>query len=153
VEFTKKDGPAGARCGPAGMERPDPIHTMDGREHNGMVQLWRRGVLVRPRAQGGPPSQYAQNWYYNSEVGTTHGSSTSGRRQVGFFVTPGIRGQGGHAVGERSNVVVVPFPTTAERCFRSRVGAPRFFVFSCLRAGADLTGSAPGPPHAIVMSC
>jgi hypothetical protein len=62
---------------------------------------------------GGPPSMYAQNWYYNAQVwGPLDQHQPSVGEQVGFFVTAGDqRAKDVRLVTERSNVVVVPFPS------------------------------------------
>jgi len=64
---------------------------------------------------GGPPSQFANNWYYNAQVWAplTYHQPAVGE-QVGFFVTAGDqRAKDVHAVAERSNIVVIPFPSDA----------------------------------------
>ena len=77
---------------------------------SGCVQYW-RGLYEN----GGPPSQYAQNWYYDpSRWGPMTGYQPSPGEQVGFFITAGdARNNGVSLVKERSNVVVVPFPTSS----------------------------------------
>ena len=62
---------------------------------------------------GGPPSRYASNWYYNPRIWAplTYHQPAVGE-QVGFFVTAGDqRAKDSHIVAERSNIVVVPFPS------------------------------------------
>jgi len=63
--------------------------------------------------QGGPPSQFTSNWYYNPQVwGPLSSHQPAVGEQVGFFVTAGDqRAKDVRAVTERSNVVVVPFPS------------------------------------------
>jgi hypothetical protein len=62
---------------------------------------------------GGPPSQFAHNWYYNAQVwGPLDSHQPVPGEQVGFFVTAGDqRAKDVRAVTERSNVVLVPFPS------------------------------------------
>ena len=82
--------------------------------HNGQwstaggVEDW-RGMS----RQGGPPSRYASNWYYSPAVwGELASHQPSPGEQVGFFVTAGDqRAKDVRAVTERSNVVLVPFPS------------------------------------------
>ena len=82
--------------------------------HNGQwitaggVEYW-RGL----QRQGGPPSRYASNWYYSPAVwGELAGHQPFPGEQVGFFVTAGDqRAKDVRAVTERSNVVLVPFPS------------------------------------------
>ena len=62
---------------------------------------------------GGPPSRFASNWYYNPQLWApmTYHQPAVGE-QVGFFVTAGDqRAKDVHIVAERSNIVVVPFPS------------------------------------------
>jgi hypothetical protein len=74
----------------------------------GGVEFWRN--LER---SGGPPSRYASNWYYNPQVwGELASHQPSPGEQVGFFVTAGDqRAKDVRIVTERSNVVLVPFPS------------------------------------------
>ena len=82
--------------------------------HNGQwitaggVEYW-RGL----QRQGGPPSRYASNWYYSPQVwGELASHQPYPGEQVGFFVTAGDqRAKDVRAVTERSNVVLVPFPS------------------------------------------
>ena len=82
--------------------------------HNGQwitaggVEYW-RGL----QRQGGPPSRYASNWYYSPQVwGELASHQPYPGEQVGFFVTAGDqRAKDLRAVTERSNVVLVPFPS------------------------------------------
>jgi len=62
---------------------------------------------------GGPPSQYAQNWYYDPiRWGPMVGHQPQPGEQVGFLVTAGdARNNGNVAVRERSNVVSIAFPS------------------------------------------
>lgn len=63
--------------------------------------------------QGGPPSQFASNWYYSPAVwGPLASHQPAVGEQVGFFVTAGDqRAKDVRRVTERSNIVVVPFPS------------------------------------------
>jgi hypothetical protein len=74
----------------------------------GGVEYWRG--LAR---QGGPPSGYAGNWYYSPLIwGELASHQPSVGEQVGFFVTAGDqRAKDVRVVTERSNVVLVPFPS------------------------------------------
>jgi hypothetical protein len=82
------------------------------------VQFW-YGLLY----SGGPPSQYAQNWFYDAGrwAPMTYHQPAVGE-QIGFFVcagdcrntTDGSRSP----VKERSNVVFVTMPTDAGATFR-----------------------------------
>jgi hypothetical protein len=76
----------------------------------GGVEFWKG--LAR---QGGPPSRLAGNWYYSPAVwGELAGHQPAPGEQVGFFVTAGDqRAKDVRVVTERSNVVVVPFPSDA----------------------------------------
>ena len=62
---------------------------------------------------GGPPSGFAGNWYYSPAVwGPLATHQPAPGEQVGFFVTAGdARVKDVRSVVERSNVVMVPFPT------------------------------------------
>ena len=91
---------------------------------SGCIEYWRG----RPLA-GGPPSQYAQNWYYDPRRwAPMTGHQPAVGEQVGFFVTAGdARNNGVFFVKERSQVVLVPFPSDAGQTFRfSSAGAIRF---------------------------
>jgi len=74
----------------------------------GGVEYWRG--LSR---QGGPPSRYASNWYYSPQVwGELASHQPQVGEMVGFFVTAGDqRAKDVRIVTERSNVVLVPFPS------------------------------------------
>ena len=81
---------------------------------SGGVEYW--NGLER---QGGPPSMFTRNWYYSEGVwGPLATRQPSVGEQVGFFVTAGDqRAKDVRAVTERSNVVVVPFPSDAGAYF------------------------------------
>jgi hypothetical protein len=114
VEFTKKDGPGSwPDVRPPGWSG-DLQYTLwivlnvNGRWYaSGCIEYWRG--LDR---NGGPPSQYAQNWYYDPiRWGAMSGHQPAPGEQVGFFVTAGdARNNGTSILHERSNIVVVPFP-------------------------------------------
>lgn len=74
----------------------------------GGVEFWKN--LER---QGGPPSRVASNWYYNPQVwGELASHQPAPGEQVGFFVTAGDqRAKDVRVVTERSNVVLLPFPS------------------------------------------
>ena len=63
--------------------------------------------------QGGPPNEYAYNWYYSSDVwGPLANHQPANGERVGFFVTAGdARAKDVRTVNERSNVVALPFPS------------------------------------------
>lgn len=84
---------------------------------SGCLQYWRG--LDR---MGGPPSQYAMNWYYDPGrwgVMTSHQPAVG--EWVGFFVAAGnernVTDHSGTMVLERSNVVLVRFPDDAGATF------------------------------------
>ena len=114
IEFTKRDGP-GSWPDVAFMTPGENLQytlwivlNINGQWYaSGCIQFWRG--LDR---SGGPPSQYAQNWYYDpSRWAPMSGHQPAPGEQVGFFVTAGdARNNGISIVHERSNVVVVPFP-------------------------------------------
>jgi hypothetical protein len=74
----------------------------------GGVEFW-HGL----ERQGGPPSRFASNWYYSPQVwGELASHQPAVGEQVGFFVTAGDqRAKDVRIVTERSNVVLVPFPS------------------------------------------
>lgn len=115
IDFTKRDGPGSWPDVPFMVEGEHLQYTLwivlkiNGRWYaSGCIQFWRG--LDR---NGGPPSQYARNWYYDPiRWGVMAGYQPATGEQVGFFVTAGdARNNGRFVVKERSNVVVVPFPT------------------------------------------
>ena len=114
VEFTKRDGPGSWPDVPFGAPGDSLEYTLwivlniNGRWYaSGCIEYWRG--LDR---NGGAPSQYAQNWYYDpSRWGPMAGHQPAAGEQVGFLVTAGdARNNGNTIVKERSNVVMVPFP-------------------------------------------
>jgi hypothetical protein len=76
---------------------------------SGCIEYW-RGLYE----SGGPVTQYAQDWYYDPiRWGPMAGHQPAVGEQVGFFITAGdARNNGLFSVKERSNVVIVPFPTS-----------------------------------------
>jgi hypothetical protein len=74
----------------------------------GGVEFWKG--LAR---QGGPPSRISGNWYYSPAVwGELASHQPAPGEMVGFFVTAGDqRAKDVRAVTERSNVVMLPFPS------------------------------------------
>jgi hypothetical protein len=122
VDFTKKNG-AGSwpDYTPPGWTGPLQytlwiVLNINGRWYaSGCIQFWRG--LDR---NGGPPALYAQNWYYDSRRwGPMTGHQPATGEQVGFLVTAGdARNNGGTALKERSNVVMIPFPGPAGGVFR-----------------------------------
>jgi hypothetical protein len=115
VEFTKKDGPGRwPDVTPPGWDGGIEytlwmVENIGGQWYTaGGVEFW--NGLGR---SGGPPSRFASNWYYNPQVwGPLAGHQPAVGEQVGFFVTAGdARAKDVTIVRERSNVVVVPFPS------------------------------------------
>ncbi len=118
VEHTKRDGAGSWPDVPFITEGEDLQYTIwmvvnqGGKWYTaGGLQFWRG--LDR---MGGPPSQYAEHWYYDPvrwELLATHQPAVG--ELVGFFVTAGNqRNTGGAAlVFERSKIVMVPFPSDA----------------------------------------
>jgi hypothetical protein len=116
VDFTKKDGPGSWPDVPFITPGETLQYTLwivlniNGRWYaSGCIQFWRG--LDR---NGGPPSQYGQNWYYDPiRWGPMAGYQPATGEMVGFLVTAGdARNNGNVVVKERSNVVMVPFPTS-----------------------------------------
>jgi hypothetical protein len=115
IEFTKKNGPGSWPDVPFLTPGEYLQYTLwivlniNGQLYaSGCVQFWRG--LDR---NGGAPSQYGQNWYYDpARWGPMAGYQPANGEAVGFFVTAGdARNNGNAVVKERSNVVVVPFPS------------------------------------------
>jgi hypothetical protein len=117
LDFSKKDG-AGRwpDVTPPGWDGPLQytiwmIVSHGGRLYtSGGVEFWHG--LAR---SGGPPSRYAANWYYTPQVwGALASHQPAVGEQVGFFVTAGDqRAKDVRSVSERSNIVVVHFPSDA----------------------------------------
>jgi hypothetical protein len=113
IEFTKKDGPGSWPDVPFGTGNLEYtlwiVLNIRGQLYaSGCIQFWRG--LDR---NGGAPSQYGQNWYYDpARWGPMAGYQPANGEAVGFLVTAGDARNGGlSVVKERSNVVVVPFPS------------------------------------------
>src|SRR5579864_949326 len=115
VDFSKKDGPGRwPDVVPPGWDGPLQytlwmVVNVGGQWYtSGGVEFWYG--LDR---SGGPPSQVASNWYYNPQVwGPLANHQPANGEQTGFFVTAGdARVKDVRSVTERSNVVVVPFPS------------------------------------------
>lgn len=90
---------------------------------------------------GGPVTDYAANWYYDpNRWAPMSGHQPAPGELVGFLVTSGDARHGNDAIGlhERSNIVVVDFPTAAgER-----------FTFASAPAPAPAPPPAPVPTPA-----
>jgi hypothetical protein len=115
VDFSKKDGPG---------RWPDVVPP--GWDGSLQYTLW-MVVYINGRwytsggaeywygldRQGGPPNEYAYNWYYAPEIwGPLANHQPGNGERVGFFVTAGdARAKDVRTVNERSNVVAVPFPS------------------------------------------
>jgi hypothetical protein len=122
IDFTRKDGP-GSWPDVSFMTPGENLQytlwivlNINGTWHaSGCIEFWRG--LDR---NGGPPSQYSQNWYYDpSRWGPMSGYQPAPGERVGFLVTAGdSRNNGNVIVKERSNVVVVPFPSGGGGTFR-----------------------------------
>ena len=115
VEFTKRDGPNSWPDVPFGAPGDSLQYTLwivlaiDGRWYaSGCIEFWRG--LDR---NGGPPSKYAENWYYDANRWRPMtGHQPDVGEKVGFLVTAGdARNNGRSIVQERSNVVLVSFPS------------------------------------------
>jgi hypothetical protein len=115
IDFTKKEGPGRwPDVVPNGWDGPIQYTVWMVVNHGGRlytaggVEFWHG--LGR---SGGPPSQFANNWYYNPQLWaplTFHQPGVG--EQVGFFVTAGDqRAKDAHIVAERSNIVVISFPS------------------------------------------
>jgi hypothetical protein len=81
---------------------------------SGCIEYW-RGLYEN----GGPVSQYALNWYFDAiRWGPMTGHQPATGEQVGFLVTSGdARNNGPSSVKERSNVVLVSFPSASGQSF------------------------------------
>jgi hypothetical protein len=121
VDFTKKTG--GGRWPdvvPPGWDGPLQYTIWMVVNHGGQwvtsggVEYW-YGLEY----QGGPPSRYASNWYYSPAIwGPLASHQPYPGEQVGFFVSAGDqRAKDITLVRERSNVVVIPFPSDAGGSF------------------------------------
>ena len=91
------------------------VLNINGQWHaSGCIEYW-RGLYEN----GGPVNQYALNWYFDPiRWGPMTGHQPAPGEQVGFLVTSGdARNNGPSSVRERSNVVMVSFPSAAGRSF------------------------------------
>jgi hypothetical protein len=113
IDFTKKDGPdRWPDVTPPGWTGPVQytvwaiFKLRDGRLVTaGAVEFWHG----KDRS-GGNPSELAAHWF--DKVGDMRNHQPDAGEAVGFFLTAGDqRLKDVHAVRERSNVVVIPFPT------------------------------------------
>ena len=124
IDFTKRDGAGSWPDVPFGAPGDSLEYTLwividvGGTWYtSGCIQFWRG--LDR---NGGPPSEYAKNWYYDSiRWAPMTGHQPSVGERVGFFVTAGnernVVDGSCCSVQERSDLVVVPFPTDAGAVF------------------------------------
>lgn len=114
VDFTKKDGPdRWPDIVPPGWDGPlqytlwAVVRVGDRWVTSGGIEYWHG-----KNRSGGPPSGLAANWYYHVSALALHQPAPG--EQVGFFVTAGDqRAKDVHFVRERSNVVLVAFPSDA----------------------------------------
>ena len=91
------------------------VLNINGQWHaSGCIEYW-RGLYEN----GGPVNQYALNWYFDPiRWAPMTGHQPAVGEQVGFLVTSGdARNNGPSGVRERSNVVIVSFPSASGRSF------------------------------------
>jgi hypothetical protein len=91
------------------------VLNINGQWHaSGCIEYW-RGLYE----SGGPVSGYAQDWYYDPvRWGAMAGHQPAPGEQVGFLVTSGdARNNGPSSVKQRSNVVIVSFPSNSGGSF------------------------------------
>ena len=91
------------------------VLNINGQWHaSGCIEYW-RGLYEN----GGPVSQYALNWYYDPiRWAPMSGHQPAPGEQVGFLVTAGdARNNGPNSVNQRSNVVLVSFPSASGQSF------------------------------------
>jgi hypothetical protein len=124
IDFTKRDGAGSWPDVPFVTPGEDLQYTLwiviriGGQWYtSGCLQYWRG--LDR---MGGPPSMYAANWYYDpGRWGAMSAHQPAVGEWVGFFVAAGnernVTDHSATMVLERSNIVVVPFPTDAGATF------------------------------------
>lgn len=116
VEHTKNVGPgAWPNFRPAGWDG-DLQYTLwmflriNGQWHGaGGIQFWQTCDQ-----NGGPPEEFTKNWFYAADRwAPMTGHQPASGESVGFMVSAGdARGDGQHPVNERSNIVVMPFPSS-----------------------------------------
>ena len=115
VQFSKENGPGRwPDCVPPGWDGGIEytlwmVVNVGGHWYtSGGVEYW--NGLGR---SGGPPSRFQSNWYYTAAVwGLLATHQPAPGEMVGFFVTAGdARAKDVRLVTERSNVVLVPFPS------------------------------------------
>ncbi len=125
IDFTKRDGTGSWPDVPFGAPGDSLQYTLwivlniGGTWYtSGCIQFWRG--LDR---NGGPPSGYAANWYYDTNRwGQMTGHQPAVGELVGFFVTAGnarnVTDHSGSIVFERSNVITIPFPADPGAVFK-----------------------------------
>jgi hypothetical protein len=127
VEFTKQNDWPGVT--PPGWSGPLQytlwiVLNINGQWHaSGCIEYW-RGLYEN----GGAVTGYAQNWYYDpGRWGPMAGHQPAVGEQVGFLVTAGdARNNGPTILKERSNVVVVPFPSASGASFTFSAASLQF---------------------------
>ena len=91
------------------------VLNVNGQWHaSGCIEYW-KGLYE----SGGPVSGYSRDWYYDPvRWGAMAGHQPAPGEQVGFLVTSGdARNNGPSSVRERSNVVLVSFPSNSGHSF------------------------------------
>jgi hypothetical protein len=91
------------------------VLNINGQWHaSGCIEFW-RGL----HENGGPVSGYSKDWYYDPiRWGPMAGHQPAPGEQVGFLVTSGdARNNGPSSVRERSNIVIVSFPSNSGQSF------------------------------------
>ena len=91
------------------------VLNINGQWHaSGCIEYW-RGLYE----SGGPVTGYSRDWYYDPiRWGPMAGHQPAPGEQVGFLVTSGdARNNGPSSVRERSNVVLVSFPSASGQGF------------------------------------
>ena len=91
------------------------VLNINGQWHaSGCIEYW-RGLYE----SGGPVTGYSRDWYYDPiRWGAMSGHQPAPGEIVGFLVTSGdARNNGPNGVMERSNVVMVPFPSASGQAF------------------------------------
>jgi hypothetical protein len=129
IDFSKKDGPGRwPDVIPPGFTGPieytlGMVETINGQLYaSAPIQMW--NGLDRG---GGPPSQYALNWFYDPGrwAPMSYHQPAVGEL-IGFFVAEGSLRNDTVGISsplrERSNVVVVPMPTDAGASFTFSTG-------------------------------